>query len=135
MFFLRAGALLAGIAVIAGAFGAHLLEDVLTPERLDTFETAARYQMYHALALTGIGLSGKPQAFKTSGYLFFAGILIFSGSLYLLTLTDTAWLGAITPLGGALFIAGWGFMIPASRKKASLHQTTSSSSKEREMLG
>ena len=135
MFFLRAGALLAGLAVIAGAFGAHLLEDALTLERLETFETAAKYQMYHALALVGIGLTQRPEAFKTSGYLFIAGTVVFSGSLYLLVLTDTAWLGAITPIGGVLFITGWGFLAATRIRKESRYQTTSSSSKESEMLG
>ena len=135
MFFLRAGAILAGVAVIAGAFGAHLLEDALTPERLETFETAARYQMYHALALVGIGLTRHPEAYRVTGYLFTAGIVVFSGSLYMLTLTDTAWLGAITPIGGVLFIAGWGFLAATGLKSESRYQTTSSSSKESEMLG
>ncbi len=104
----RLGALLAGIGVMAGAFGAHALENIVSPDRLDTFETAARYQMYHAIALFVLGLKDPdlPRA-KWVGYLFLLGILLFSGSLYLLVLTDTSWLGAITPLGGVAFIAGW----------------------------
>lgn len=104
----RLGALLAGIGVMAGAFGAHALEDMVSPERIDTFETAARYQMYHAIALFVLGLKDPalPRA-QWIAYLFLAGILLFSGSLYLLVLTDTAWLGAVTPLGGVAFIGGW----------------------------
>lgn len=105
---MRLGALLAGIGVMAGAFGAHALEEMVSPDRLDTFETAARYQMYHAIALFVMGLKdpGQPRS-RWIAYLFLAGILLFSGSLYLLVLTDTAWLGAVTPLGGLAFIGGW----------------------------
>jgi uncharacterized membrane protein YgdD (TMEM256/DUF423 family) len=109
--FFVAGCLMAMIAVMAGAFGAHALEGRVTPERLQTFETAARYQMYHALALIMCAWAvtqwpGVP-GMHWAGFTFLAGILLFSGSLYLLVLTDTPWLGAITPLGGAAFIAGW----------------------------
>ena len=97
------GAALGFIAVAAGAFGAHGLRGVLTPERFETFEVAVRYQMYHALAILLASLLGAPQA----AWCFFAGVVIFSGSLYLLVLTDTRWLGAITPIGGLLFLAGW----------------------------
>lgn len=111
---LFAGALTAGIAVAAGAFGAHGLVDRVTPERLQTFETAVRYQMYHGLALFGLAMlyRHKPiSSIKTSAWLFVVGILIFSGSLYLLVLTDTPWLGAITPIGGVAFILGWIWLI------------------------
>ena len=111
MTFLRAGALFAALGVMAGAFGAHALEAVLSPDRLETFEVAVRYQMYHALALFGIGLTGKGNQYKASCYAFIAGILVFSGSLYTLVLTDTSWLGAITPIGGVAFIAGWVLLI------------------------
>lgn len=98
------------IAVAAGAFGAHALTARVTPERLQTFETGVRYQMYHTLAIFAVAwvLSYWPswQA-STAGILFIVGIIIFSGSLYLLVLTDTGWLGAITPIGGMAFIAGW----------------------------
>src|SRR5258705_10016084 len=90
------GAVLGFIAVGAGAFGAHGLKGVLTPERLETFEVAVRYQMYHALAILLAGLLGVPQA----AWCFFAGVLIFSGSLYLLVATGERWLGAVTPIGG-----------------------------------
>jgi len=107
--FLLLGAVFAAIAVAAGAFGAHALAERVTPERLQTFETAVRYQMYHALALLACGLLGEAwrRSLDVAAWLFTAGILIFSGSLYLLVLTDTAWLGAITPIGGVAFISGW----------------------------
>ncbi|MEF8938965.1 MAG: DUF423 domain-containing protein [Salinivenus sp.] len=110
-FFFLIGAVLAGLGVAAGAFGAHGLEGRVTPDRLETFHTAVTYQMYHALALFGVGWAaaqGGSALVHGAGYCFVAGILIFSGSLYLLVLTDTSWLGAITPLGGAFFLAGWG---------------------------
>ncbi len=108
--FLIAGCILGGLAVAAGAFGAHSLRDLVTPERLSVFETAVRYQMYHALALLAVAwLSERVDGrmASTAGYLFVVGTLIFSGSLYLLVLTGVTWLGAITPLGGVAFIAGW----------------------------
>lgn len=111
--FLFAGAVSAAIAVAAGAFGAHGLRnlDFVTPERLGTFETGVRYQMIHALALLVVGLllERRPEAttLAWAGGLFLAGSVIFSGSLYLLVLTDTGWLGAVTPIGGVAFIAGW----------------------------
>ncbi|HUF09827.1 MAG TPA: DUF423 domain-containing protein [Rhodothermales bacterium] len=104
------GAVLAGIGVGAGAFGAHGLSDVLSPARLSVYETAVRYHLIHALALvvTGVLATSVPSVqVAASGYLFLAGILLFSGSLYLLVLTDTPWLGAVTPVGGAAWIAGW----------------------------
>lgn len=111
-FFLVAGALSAALAVAAGAFGAHGLRDLVTPDRLATFETAARYQVYHALAMLAVGLllgreAGDARRLRWAGGLFLAGTVIFAGSLYGLVLTDTPWLGAVTPLGGVAFIAGW----------------------------
>ena len=108
--FISVGALSGAISVLAGAFGAHGLESQITAERLDTFHTAARYQMYHSIALllTAWAISAMNSGLpKISGWLFIAGIFLFSGSLYLLVLTDTPWLGAVTPLGGLAFIAGW----------------------------
>jgi uncharacterized membrane protein YgdD (TMEM256/DUF423 family) len=93
------------LAVMTGAFGAHGLEGRVTPERLVTWETAARYQLAHALAL-GL-VAAHPGAPKVAGLLFTVGIVVFSGSLYLLVLLDKGWLGAITPLGGLCMIAGW----------------------------
>ncbi|MBA3451894.1 MAG: DUF423 domain-containing protein [Deltaproteobacteria bacterium] len=100
------GALNGAIAVAAGAFGAHGLRERLEPRALEIFETAARYQMFHALAIVLCGLIATRGA-TTAGWLFQAGILVFSGSLYALALTDVKSLGAITPLGGLAFLAGW----------------------------
>ena len=108
--FFKIGAWLGGIAVIAGAFGAHSLENFVTAERLDTFKTGVTYHMYHALALLVVGWIGRENFAATlrwAGYCFCLGILLFSGSLYLLVITDTGWLGAVTPFGGLAFIAGW----------------------------
>ncbi len=109
--FLLVGSLLAGLAVALGAFGAHALRERLGADLLNTFETAVRYQMYHALALLAVGLilSRFPSSafIPASGWLFVAGIILFSGSLYLLCFTGARWLGAITPLGGVAFILGW----------------------------
>lgn len=111
--FLVLGALLAGLAVALGAFGAHGLESRVTADRLQTFEIGARYQMYHALALLLVGLFAAQWpggVLHAAGWCFVAGIIVFSGSLYVLVLTDTGWLGAITPLGGVAFIAGWALL-------------------------
>lgn len=106
------GALSAGIAVAAGAFGAHALRARVEPRLLEVFETGARYQMYHALALLTVawlvGQGGRvagPAAW--AGWCFVAGTLLFSGSLYAMTFTGIRALGAITPLGGVAFLAGW----------------------------
>lgn len=100
---------LAALAVGLGAFGAHALEESLSPKRLETWNTAVTYHMWHALALIGLALVSR--VFEVdltwSLNLIVAGIFIFSGSLYLLCLTDTSWLGAITPIGGICFILGW----------------------------
>lgn len=102
---------MAGIAVVTGAFGAHALEDMVTLDRLATWETAVQYQMYHALGLILMGILQKqiPESklLGRAAVLLVGGIFIFSGSLYALVLTDTSWLGAITPIGGVAFIAGW----------------------------
>jgi uncharacterized membrane protein YgdD (TMEM256/DUF423 family) len=108
--FALAGALSAFIAVAAGAFGAHALRARLAPDLLTVFETGARYQMYHALALLAVAWAsthwpGTP--LRLAGWLFIGGTLLFSGSLYLLALTGARWFGAVTPLGGLLFLAGW----------------------------
>lgn len=109
-----AGAVLALLGVAGGAFGAHLLGDRISATRLDTFETAVRYQMYHALGLLVVGLAGRPTpGFVWAGRLFVAGILIFSGSLYTLVLTGIGWWGAVTPVGGACFLAGWAALATA----------------------
>ena len=97
------GAVNAALAVAAGAFAAHGLRERLTPRALEIFETGARYHLIHAVAmvLAGILLARGP------GLLFQAGVILFSGSLYALALTDVKFLGAITPIGGLLFLAGW----------------------------
>ena len=104
------GALSAFIGVAAGAFGAHALRARLAPDLLAVFETGARYQMYHALALLAVAcmVTRWPGSWPVrAGWLFVAGTVLFSGSLYALALTGVRWLGAITPLGGAAFLAGW----------------------------
>jgi len=111
--FLILGAIAAGLAVALGAFGAHGLAGRVTPERLETFKTGVLYHLIHALALLVVSWattqwSGWPV--QAAGYLFLAGIILFSGSLYVLVLTDTPWLGAVTPFGGLSFIAGWGLL-------------------------
>ncbi len=109
--FLGLGALLAGIAVALGAFGAHGLETRVTPDRIDTFNTGVQYQMYHALALLLVGvllaMGAPPSMLFWAGISFLVGILFFSGSLYTLVLTDTPVLGAVAPIGGVSFILGW----------------------------
>jgi uncharacterized membrane protein YgdD (TMEM256/DUF423 family) len=111
--FITLGALSGCLAVAAGAFGAHALRERLSASLLETFQTGATYQMYHALALVAVGIllarfSVDGSTWLTAaGWLFVAGTVLFSGSLYLLALTDLRWLGAITPLGGVAFLIGW----------------------------
>ena len=120
-FFLTAGTLFAAVAVICGAFGAHFLKAKLPAEGLQTFETAVSYQFYHAFALVVTGildkeLSGK--LLKRAGYLFIFGIILFSGSLYILCGTPSVkWVGAITPFGGLCFILGWLLLAAGCYKK------------------
>lgn len=103
------GAASAFVAVAAGAFGAHSLRAALAPDLLDVFETAARYQMYHALALlvVAFGAGSLGRGACLAGWLFVVGTVLFSGSLYALSLSGIRWLGAITPLGGLAFLGGW----------------------------
>lgn len=103
------GALNGALAVAAGAFGAHGLRERLEPRALEIFETAARYQMYHALAMILCGIIAARHA-TTAGWILQAGIVVFSGSLYALSLSGVKVLGAITPLGGLAFIAGWALL-------------------------
>ena len=100
------GAILAGIAVALGAFGAHALKARLGVEALGWWGTAVQYQMWHALAVLAIGLSGIARL-RLSAMLFAGGAIVFSGSLYAMSLGAPRWLGAVTPLGGGLLIAGW----------------------------
>ena len=109
-----AGSFFAALAVIFGAFGAHGLKSKVSPEDLIIFETGVRYQMYHALGLVLLGLLGMSTSFTISqlpALFFVIGIIIFSGTLYLIPLTGIRWLGAITPIGGIAFIAGWFILI------------------------
>ncbi|NDE17499.1 DUF423 domain-containing protein [bacterium] len=118
------GALLGMTGVAAGAFGAHALKTRVEPEMLAVFETAARYQMYHAVALVGLGLFASridQSMLQVSGYSFLAGTLVFSGTLYALVLTGNRSLGAITPVGGALLIFGW-LMLAVVAMRASYGQ-------------
>lgn len=115
--FLLLGAFSGLISVALGAFGAHALRGILEAnQRIDTFELASRYQFYHSLALLAVGLVALQVQSKWlaySGYGFLVGMLIFSGSLYILALTNLRWLGAITPIGGVALIAGWLFLLLA----------------------
>src|SRR3954471_8705543 len=115
--FLLAGAVAGLIAVAFGAFGAHGLRGRLTPEMLAVFETGVRYQMYHALALllvAALAARTPGTAIAAAGWLFIAGIVLFSGSLYLLAVTGVTILGAITPIGGVAVSAGWGALVVAT---------------------
>jgi len=116
--FLTLGALSAGLSVAAGAFGAHALRDRVEPRLLEVFETAARYQMYHALALLAVAWMASRVSsswLSASGWLFVAGTVLFSGSLYAMTFTGIRALGAITPIGGVCFMAGWIALAVAAR--------------------
>jgi uncharacterized membrane protein YgdD (TMEM256/DUF423 family) len=104
------GALTAGLGVVLGAFGAHALRGRLTQEMLGVFETGVRYHLVHALALLSVGWAASrwPGPWTSgAGWAFLGGIVVFCGSLYLVSITGARWLGAITPLGGAGFILGW----------------------------
>jgi uncharacterized membrane protein YgdD (TMEM256/DUF423 family) len=105
--FVALGALNAAFAVAAGAFGGHGLRERLSARSLEIFEIGVRYHMYHALAMVLVGLLVATRGTATAGWLFQAGVVLFSGSLYVLALTGVKVLGAITPLGGLLLLAGW----------------------------
>ena len=108
--FFALGAIAAFIGVALGAFAAHGLKSRLDPTMLATFEIGVRYHMYHALALLGVAWAYTKWPgiwISAGGWLFLAGIVVFSGTLYVLALTGVRWLGAITPLGGLAFLAGW----------------------------
>lgn len=113
------GSALALLAVVSGAFGAHALEDRLASDDLDLWQTAARYHMYHALALLAVAFvterwGGTLTA--AAGWLFLAGVVLFSGSLYLLSLTGVRLLGVVTPFGGLCFILGWAALLAQAFK-------------------
>ncbi|WP_088007662.1 DUF423 domain-containing protein [Indiicoccus explosivorum] len=121
-FFLIAGAVNAFLSVALGAFGAHALEGRVEDKYLATWQTAVQYQMFHATGLLIVGLLmsaaliGPLSSLSWAGYLLLAGIIIFSGSLYVLSLTGISILGAITPIGGLAFLAGWVMLIVAVSK-------------------
>lgn len=102
------------LTVALGAFGAHALKAILAPPDLSIWQIAVHYQMFHTAALLALGLmpvEGETRALHLAAWSLGGGILVFSGSLYLLALTGRTWLGAITPLGGLLFLTGWGALI------------------------
>ena len=115
--FFALGAAFGLLGVALGAFGAHGLKGTLSPDMLANFETGVRYQMYHAVGLLAVAwaITRWPGGLTTAaGWLFVVGILIFSGSLYILSVTGIRWLGAVTPIGGIALIAGWGCLIVAA---------------------
>lgn len=117
--FLGIAAIFGGLSVAGGAFASHALKEKLSDRAIEIFETGTRYQMYHALALLMVALLlSRAEAAQTTlvaaGVAFIAGVVIFSGSLYTLSLTNIKWLGAITPLGGAAFIIGWSCLAVAA---------------------
>ncbi len=107
---LLSGIFLCCLSVIMGAFGAHALKDKLSAYSMSIYDKAVLYQIFHSLAIIFTVLIGQflnSSQFNICGWIFLSGIMIFSGSLYLLSITDIKWLGAITPIGGMLFIVGW----------------------------
>ena len=107
------GCVFAGLGVAAGAFGAHMLKGLLDPPMLAVYDAAIRYQMYHAFGMVLVGIAmriGDDRRLAPAGWMFAAGILLFSGSLYGIALVGLKWLGPITPIGGLAFIAGWSFL-------------------------
>ena len=118
-FFISIAAIMAGLSVAGGAFASHALKDKLSDRALAIFETGSKYQMYHALALLMIGLllsrsETASTLLNTAGLAFIVGIVLFSGSLYALSLSEIKWLGAIAPLGGVAFLVGWGCLAIAA---------------------
>lgn len=109
--FLALGTINAALAVTLGAFGAHALRSRVTPEMLAVYHTGSQYHFYHALGLLAVGMiamhSPEVPFLRLAGWLMTLGIVLFSGSLYLLAISGTRWLGAVTPLGGVAFIAAW----------------------------
>jgi len=113
--FLLLSAVCAFVAVAMGAFGAHGLKEILSPDMLAVYKTAVTYQMWHALGLGFMAIlrqqNPENELVKYAGWLMFSGIILFSGSLYLLSLSGLKWLGMITPLGGLCFLAAWALVI------------------------
>jgi uncharacterized membrane protein YgdD (TMEM256/DUF423 family) len=111
--FVSSGCLLAALGVAAGAFGAHMLKSILDPPMLAVYDTATRYQMYHAFGMVLAGYAARlcdDRRYALAGWFFAIGILLFCGSLYAVALMGIRWLGAITPLGGVAFIIGWSLL-------------------------
>jgi len=104
-----AGASLGGLAVVLGAFGAHSLKSHLSPDQLGWWQTGVQYQMWHALAVVALGLSGRDWV-RVPAWLMAGGAAVFSGTLYAMALSAPHWLGAVTPVGGLLMIAGWALL-------------------------
>ena len=107
------------LAVVLGAFGAHALKKMISPEMLEVYKTGVQYQFYHTFALLAVGILmhfNTSKALQWSGYLFVVGILLFSGSLYVMTITGIKWLGIITPFGGTVWIAAWFLLMVHCRK-------------------
>jgi uncharacterized membrane protein YgdD (TMEM256/DUF423 family) len=123
---LAAGAVSAGIGIALGALGAHSLRIILPAEALATFETGVRYQMYHAGGLLAVGLAEAivparyVERLRAAGWAFITGTVLFSGSLYALSITGSRELGFITPVGGVLFLAGWGLLFWAFAGRESI---------------
>lgn len=121
--FLMAGSIFGGLSVAAGAFASHALKAQLSEKSQQIFETGTKYQMYHALALILVSLllsrtEGGEGVLTIAGYAFIAGIVLFSGSLYGLSLSEIKWFGPITPLGGVAFLVGWGCIAIAALKSS-----------------
>jgi uncharacterized membrane protein YgdD (TMEM256/DUF423 family) len=118
--FLALGGIAALLAVALGAFGAHALKSRLPPEMLAVWHTGVEYHIFHALGLLAVGIVAihlpDSAPLKWSGWLMLAGIVLFSGSLYLLALSGERWLGAVTPLGGLAFLAAWALLVAAVLK-------------------
>lgn len=116
MRFTAIGGVFGFLAVAFGAFGAHVISSHVSSKMMDVYNTGVQFQMYHALALLAVGIALKlgassPSLVRTAGWLFTIGIVLFSGSLYLLTSSGSLILGAITPLGGVCLLAGWVFFV------------------------
>jgi uncharacterized membrane protein YgdD (TMEM256/DUF423 family) len=123
--FILLGSVNAALAVILGAFGAHMLKARLSPEMLNVYQVGSHYHFYHAIGMLVVGLLAaqlhNDAAVQLSGFLMLAGIVLFSGSLYLLAVTGLTWLGAVAPLGGLAFIAAWSVLaVAALRAKPSI---------------
>lgn len=131
--FLFLGAASAFIGVAMGAFGAHGLKTMISPELLTVYQTGVTYQMWHAFGLIAIALMQQhdmqSKLLKWAGFLMFLGIILFSGSLYLLAILNLPMLGAITPLGGVSFLIAWSLLIIFSGKKSTHHRRSTKSSR------